>query len=116
VSESDSSDAAGPNNCCPSSWTLSSADAGSDGEVLGNRDRGLMAEFGERKGASRGGGSSGASRDCSVGRLGVDLDWKPEGTGLPLLLGGMSLSGAGGTAEPHVNDGVLSWVHAWPAQ
>lgn len=37
----------------------------------------------------RGSSPKAASKAGSVWRFGVDLDWKPEGTVRPLLLGGM---------------------------
>lgn len=68
----------------------SSREAGSDGDVMMSGD--LCSREAVPEAAFEVPDVLDASRDLRVGRLGVDLDWKPLGTGrevLPLLCGGI---------------------------
>lgn len=111
-SESDPSEGSRANGLCSSSWTLSSTEASSEGEVAGGGDGGLVVELVEEKDALCA-GSVGVSRERKVGRLGVDLDWSPAGTVFPRLCGGMMLDEARDAFEPQVTIACFV-VNAWP--
>jgi hypothetical protein len=81
-SESDPEEGFKANGSWSSSCKLSSTEAGSEGDVFGTGERGLVIAWL----TGRGGYSLVVvSRDRRVGRLGVDLDWNPEGTAFPRL-------------------------------
>lgn len=69
---------------------------------MGTSDRGLVVELVEGNGALGLGMAPDVSRERSVGRLGVDFDWKPEGAPFPRLGGDMLLYEAQVEVEPHV--------------
>lgn len=96
-STSDSPDPSKSNNS-PPPYCTSSTDAASESPLF------VRVKLSPGR-AGTGGtalSSPAASKDRSVVKFGVDLDWKPVGIGFPLLLGGMSLCWSlGARAEPH---------------
>lgn len=85
-SDSDESDASGARASGPSSSMLSSAESGWERDGFEPGERELVVGRGPVRGDARFEVSRGRKE-----RFGVDFDWKPEGTELPRLWGGMTL-------------------------